>query len=168
MDLCRADNHFLKLGDQLTHLSHCLLWDPHSAPLLIRRGIARYRVRDLQNAERDFSLAISLPKISRPELLEAKRFRSLVRDTCFKVAEAKADAQYVLEYVPCDPLALAISTNIKASSGDSLGAKRDLQNLENAWPRSMNELSPISEDNRDLIYLTAGWAKSAVGTFIFV
>lgn len=39
-------------------LSHVLLWNPFSVSSLLRRGIARFRLRDLQGALNDFDNAV--------------------------------------------------------------------------------------------------------------
>ena len=142
-------------------------------PLLVRRGVARFRVRNLIGASEDLTLAITLANGSgsssttsapAPELIDALRFRALVREACHDHIGAREDLSELLIRSPRgDALSLALSASLRASQGDLQGAEDDLIGSTEELTRASGfRLSDILGENEDLVYTCRGWAFSSV------
>lgn len=165
--LCGPAGHG-KLAEQITHLSHVLLWDPGNVDLLIRRGIAYYRVRHLQAAIDDLDTAVELSNAAGLVDLDALRYRALVYEKCHRTGKALADVDAVVSRSKerADPLAYACRSMLRSAMGDHGAAKQDLALAQKWGKQSLGSFgcytSAINSDNLDLVHLALGWAASSV------
>lgn len=157
------------LPDIIYRLSHVLHWEPTSVSLRIRRGIARYRLRDLAGAHLDLSHAILLstrsldgtPDQHDPDL-DALRARALVREEMHDHKAAMEDVTAVLRRSARDVLALSLRASIRGNEGNLRGAQADLSMTNVAISNQTAYQSRIGAADVDLEYLARGWAYVSV------
>lgn len=134
---------YTDLPSLINRLSHILLYESSSISTRIRRGIARYRLRDLSNALDDLDSAIELSTRSRiregedgreveeeGEIdLDALRMRALVRE----------EMQYV-HFAYSRRAGMTVLTSLSTHS-DTLSALSDLEHLLSLSPNDVLALS---------------------------
>ena len=161
LQLCGPIGHG-QLPRLLWHLDSVLLWDHANITLLVRRGIVRYRLRELEGAQEDLTAAITASQERRGTVdPDALRYRALVRELCNDFEGARADVDDVLRREE-DPLALALSSSIAASCADLESAQADLERAKHAISRLSADETTIAAENRDLVRLALGWAHASV------
>lgn len=159
---CAATTGHDALPHLLWQLDHVLLWEPKSTSLLIRRGVVRYRMRELQGCLEDFTKAIDLSrKYGSSDLVDALCYRALAREACNDRLAAMVDVEEALSRSQ-RAIGFAIRASLKASLSDMQQAMEDLHSFEMVLSASEAE-SEIAGENKDLEMLASGWARSAVG-----
>jgi tetratricopeptide (TPR) repeat protein len=162
------------LPDILYRLSHILHWEPTSVSLRTRRGLARYRLRDLAGAHEDLTHAILLstrdldgtPDQHDPDL-DALRARALVREEMHDHKTAMEDITTVLRRSPRDVLALSLRASIRGNAGNLRGAQADLSSTNVAISSQTAYQSRIGQADVDLEYLARGWAYISVSAVVY-
>lgn len=167
--LCGAAGH-TQMDMHIWTLTQVLRFEPEetSVHFLVRRGVAFYRLRKLQEAHDDLSQAIEVSyKMTRIRDLDALRYRALVRQVCNNSDGAKQDVDEVLARKK-DPLAYAIRALLRASDGSVPKAIDDLEKIERNMAKADDWQSQIAAANLDLLYLSQGWAQAAVRSLLAI
>ncbi|GAA5924787.1 uncharacterized protein JCM15063_005732 [Sporobolomyces koalae] len=163
---------YTDLPDLINRLSHILLSEPKSISTRIRRGICRYRLRDLENALADLEQAISLSTESRigengheeqgSISLDALRMRALVKEEMHDNVASAEDLEQLLLLSPNDVLGLSLRAMLRASAGDLTGAQDDLARTNTAVRKHVVYRSSVGDSDCDLEFLVRGWAYSSI------
>ncbi|KAI5475808.1 hypothetical protein MNV49_000819 [Pseudohyphozyma bogoriensis] len=156
----------------INQLSHVILWEPMSVSMRIRRGIAKYRIRDLEGALEDLNKAVELSrrgadgtKDEHEPDIDALRARAMVKEELHDNAGALEDITTVLATSPYDVLALSLRAGLRGNSGDLKGAQADLSETNLAITSDKAYRSRIGDSDCDLEYLLRGWAYSSIADF---
>lgn len=83
-----------RLDLQISLFTTQLRREPNNEQLILKRGVARYKKKDLPGAIKDFTRAIEL----RDDLTEAHYNRAIALDKCGKTKEATTDFEWVLNH----------------------------------------------------------------------
>ncbi|GAA6064768.1 hypothetical protein JCM10212_004416 [Sporobolomyces blumeae] len=179
-----ASSSYLDLPTLHNRLSHVLLYDPLSISTLVRRGVVRYRMRELEGAIRDLDRAVEFsqeavraratPGDDDPERgeegdarrdsvdLDALRFRALVREEINDIPSARIDLNRLLALSPTDVLALSLRAKLYGLEGDPTRARATLERCNDAVRNDKTYRSPNGDAECDLEYLSRGWAYSSI------
>ncbi|GAA5891383.1 hypothetical protein JCM5296_006507 [Sporobolomyces johnsonii] len=163
---------YTSLSTVINRLSHVLLFEPTSVSIRVRRGIARYRLRDLSAALEDLDRAVELstrdaagtPNRHEPDV-DALRARALVKEEMHDNDSALADLEAILSQSPHDVLALGLRAMLRGSAGDLVGAQADLAATNQAVRSGKAYRSRLGDADCDLEYLARGWAYTSVRDF---
>jgi serine/threonine protein kinase/tetratricopeptide (TPR) repeat protein len=90
-------------------------------PLWVNRGVTYIRLRDYENAERDFNEALKL----RPDLVEVYLHLAVVHEALKKPEQALADVEEAIRRGFFTHRSLLVRARLRAAQGDLAGSKED-------------------------------------------
>ncbi|KAK4050048.1 hypothetical protein OIO90_005238 [Microbotryomycetes sp. JL221] len=160
----------------INKLSHCLLWEPTSVLMRVRRAVVRFRVRDLGEAKTDLNEALKMTSRDKDHLLDTEqrsthvdleilRIRALVNHETNAYAETMSDVNAVLARSPHDVLALCIRSCLRSAKGDLKGAQADLALANESVAQDKAFQSSLSDCDSDLDFVARGWAYANIRDF---
>jgi len=164
LQLCTNSTGYAGLSSLLWSLDHVLLWEPKSTALLIRRGVVRYRLRDLQGSLEDLTKAVDLSRRHGAPIndwVDALCYRAMVKETCNDRNGALLDVDEALARQHRS-IGFVIRAGLRASLSQTEEALEDLDSFEIALSTNIEE-DELARENKDLEMLVSGWARSAVG-----
>lgn len=164
LNLCGPEGHS-QPARAIFALSHVLAYEPEetSSPLLVRRALLQYRIRNLLAAEHDLDRAIEISARGSKRNIDpdARRYRAWIRYACNDNEGAWKDVQEILCRVR-DPLAFALRASMSASEGDVEAATITIEHIDDALVSFEDWASDVARQNTDLIYIAKGWALMSV------
>ncbi|KAM0792683.1 hypothetical protein ACM66B_002463 [Microbotryomycetes sp. NB124-2] len=149
----------------VNRLSHCVLFEPTSQMLRIRRAIVMYRSRDFEAAFKDLEHVLRSTHDggggSQVEL-EALRIRALVNYEMNHPKSALLDCSRLLSQSPNDVLVLSLRSCLRTAQGDLRGAQLDLAHGNRVVSSETAFKSNLGQDDLDLEFVCRGWAYANI------
>lgn len=134
IDLCTSTDA-KTMQECVERLSDVLQWKAEDIEVLTRRGVMRYRLRQLGEAKADLDTAVKVSteiSLVQTANLDSLRYRCAVLYEIRDFDAAFLDIDLIMKETQEDPLTLSMRATIRAGKGDFDGAQDDLEAVNKA------------------------------------